>query len=238
MAVEIGQGVWRCDHAELRLVDQPWRFATENVDLIEAHWQAAIARQPKLFNGRVMVMVEGSLAGGRLTGRLIEVDFKAFLAWRSHVHLEPATRDCFGSGIVISADGAVLLGRQSKGNMNEGLAYPPGGMIDARDIASDGRISIAASIARELAEETGLGPAEAPAEPGVLVVAHGHKIALGVVHRSPLTAAALRERIRAHIAADHDPELADVVFVATRAEADRIATPDFVRPLLAHLLPA
>lgn len=238
MAGGIAQGVWTCRSVDLVRIERPWGFAAEHIDLIEAHWTAALARQPKLFNGRVLVMAEGGIAGKHLTGRLIEVDFKAFLAWRSHVHLEPATRDCFGSGIVISADGAVLLGRQSKGNMNEGLAYPPGGLIDPRDIASDGRISIAASIARELAEETGLGPAEAPAEPGVLVVAHGHKIALGVLHRSPLSAAALGERIRAHIASDPEPELADVVFVATRAEADRIATPDFVRPLLAHLLPA
>jgi hypothetical protein len=59
----------------------------------------------------------------------------------------------------------VLLGRQSEGNLNSELAYPPRGLIDASDTVA-GTMDIDASIAPELEEETRLTPAKLERRPG------------------------------------------------------------------------
>ncbi|MEQ1719186.1 MAG: NUDIX hydrolase, partial [Hyphomicrobium sp.] len=130
----------------------------------------------------------------------------------------------------------VVLGRQHAGHINAGLAYLPGGFIDGRDVAASGEIDIRASIARELAEETGLGPAEIMPDPGFLLTEVAAHVSFAVTYRSHFTADALAARIRAHIAADPDPELSDVVIVKGPDDIAHLAMPHYARVLVASPL--
>jgi len=207
--------VSRC---ELALSAEPWRYAERHRDDIAAYWQRVSAERTKLFDGCVFVLTSYALRDGVLHGAFARTDFKSFLYWREHGAEGPAI-DAFGSSLIRSSDGCVLLGRQVEGHLNGGFAYPPSGMIDAKD-AVGGRIDIDGSIARELVEETGLTPSNLERLPGYIVTLAQPQISIAIEWQSALPAAALRERILAHVASQSDPELADIVIVHSLADIE------------------
>lgn len=145
-------------------------------------------------------------------------------------------RDGFGSALIRSREGYVILGRQRPGNINEGLAYLPGGFIDPRDVADDQSIDIASSVARELAEETGLSADDLVAGNGFVVSQVAAHVSFAVPYTSPLGADDLAARIRAHIAADSNPELEDVVVLTSPADMEGLAMAHYARVLLSSPL--
>jgi hypothetical protein len=227
----------RIDACKLSVSPEPWAFAEDRRAEIAAHWRNATAERPKLFNGTVYVLREGVLVGQTFRGTFVRTDFKSFLYWRESGYVDQSVRDGFGSAVIRSAEGHVLFGRQTGGNVNAGLAYPPGGFIDTRDVA-DGAIDIDASIARELAEETGLDPVELARAPGYLLTRAGPLVSIGIEWSSPLPAEALRERMLDHIRHQATPELADIVIVRAAGEIDTDRMPRHATALLRLLLSA
>lgn len=224
--------VTRVARCALTLSEEPWAYASAQAAAIKAHWDAARRANPGYFDGTVLVMAAcaggaPTDVGGTFTAQFHRTGFKSFLHWRENGYPEAGAADAFGSAILRSREGHVLLGRQSAGNINSGLAYPPGGFIDMRDVAADGTIDIAASIARELKEETLLDPASLTAMAGFLIVRTGSQVAIGREFRSDLPAEALRAQILAGLAADPDPELADIVIVRNTDSLVGLAVPDF-----------
>jgi len=208
----------RIDQCALSLSEEPWSYAEDHRDGIAAYWQGALIERPKMFDGTVHVLTAHALYRGALNGTFTRTDFKSFLYWREH-GFEGPTRDGFGSSLIRSSDGCVLLGRQSEGNLNSGLAYPPSGLIDASDTTA-GRVDIDASIARELEEETGLTQAELKRRPGYVVTFAGPLVSIAIEWRSELRAVALRRRILDHVARQPEPELAHVVIVRSAGDID------------------
>lgn len=221
----------------LGLSRDSWSFAEENAEAIAAHWARARIERPKLFDGIVHVLTDWQLQDGAFSGTLVRTDFKSFLYWRETGYPEVGVRDAFGSSLIRSADGAVLLGRQTEGNMNSGLAYPLSGMIDADDVGTDG-VDIDASVARELGEESGLKPGDFVRVPGYLLTLAGPLISIAIEWQSRLDADALRGQMLKHIANQSAPELADIVIVRRRDEIDAIAMPAYARALLSRILRA
>ena len=210
-----------------------WIYAGHHRDAIEAHWKLAIAANPSFFNGVIHVIDRIEVTDGHAGARLLATDFNGFLYWRDEGF--PAVggvRDGFGSALIRSAEGHILLGRQRPGNINAGLAYLPGGFIDSRDASAGGVVDIAASIQRELREETGLGLDDLTAEPGFIVTLTGSQVSFAVAYNSPLTAEALAAKAHAHIAADPNPELAEMVIVRRREDLQGLAMPHYARVLL------
>lgn len=208
----------RISRCELALSKEPWRYAERHREAVAAYWQRISAERPKLFDGCVYVLTSYVLRDATLSGAFARTDFKSFLYWREHGVEGPAI-DAFGSSLIQSSDGCVLLGRQGEGHLNGGFAYPPSGMIDAKDVVA-GMIDIDKSIARELEEETGLTPPDLARRPGYIVTLAGPQISIAIEWQSALPAAALRERILARVARQPDPELADIVIVRSLAEVD------------------
>lgn len=227
----------RIGRCELSVDPQPWPFADRCRAEISEHWQRAIAARPKLFDGTVYLLREGALERETFKGTFVRADFKSFLYWRESGYPDLSVRDGFGSAVIRSAEGHVLLGRQTSGNVNAGLAYPPGGFIDARDVCED-TVDIDASIARELAEETGLAAAKLARTPGYVLTRAGPLMSIGIEWRSALPAEALRARILAHVASQSEPELADIVIVRKCDEIDENTVPRYARALLRLLLGA
>jgi 8-oxo-dGTP pyrophosphatase MutT (NUDIX family) len=230
-----GGSVVRINSCDLRVTDGRWAFADTYHAEIDAHWERRKSDNPAFFNGALYVMTRHVLTDGDLRAELVRADFKGVLYWRDTGFGDASVADAFGSALIRSAEGHVLLGRQRPGNVNGGLAYLPGGFIDARDERADGLIDIEASIARELAEETGLTPSMLYRVPGFILTFAGPMLSIAVEYRSAEPAEALRAKIHDHIAAEADPELSDVVVVTSACDLEGLAMPAYATVLLGDL---
>lgn len=228
--------VQRIASCVLTRVDRPWPFAIENAAAIAQFWRQAQAQNPNFFDGIVHLLSRFDLRDHVLSGDLMPVRFSAFLYWRDNGYPDASVFDCFGSALLRAADGSVILGRQAPGHINDGMTYLPGGFIDERDIAPDGSVDIAASIAREVTEELGY-PAEAfVVRPGAYVTRIGQQLSIAVEHVSHLDAQTLVHMARAFLASEADPELADVVVVTRDTDLAGMAMPEFAVALVRHVL--
>jgi len=219
--------------ARLTSFNGPWAYADKHKAAIAHHWKRAAEANPNYFNGMIHVLSQLDFWQDRADATLLPTDFMNFLYWRDQGYpAEANARDGFGSALIRSAEGYILLGRQRPGNINEGLVYLPGGFIDRRDVGASGRIDIRASVARELAEETGLAADDLPAEPGFLLVEAAAHVSFVVRYNYAAPAEHLKEKIETHIASEKDPELAEIVVVKAREDAASLPMPHYARVLL------
>lgn len=229
--------VERVSVCDLRVVGRAWPYMREHAAAIDAHWQVRKAASPRMFNGRIYVLGGCEARPGGFSGELIAVDFKSFLHWKDSGYPDAGVRDVFGSALIRSAEGHVLLGRQRAGNINAGLAYPPGGFIDERDVGDDGAIDIRASTARELAEETGLDPGGFTTAPGYWLTRIGPMVSFACEFRSTLSSRQLRAAALHAMASAPEDELTDIVVVRQEADLDDTVAP-FARALVAAVFAA
>lgn len=203
----------------LRLTGGHWDFERRRAAEIGRHWQAARARKPAMWDGRVLMMARHRLAGGALEGDLVDVAYSSYHAWKSWDFADDDVVNCFGSAVLATADGALVYGVMAPGTSNGGLIYPVAGMLDHGDVADDGTIDIYAATARELEEETGIGIASCR-RAGQFAVRERGLLSVAQVLRVDWDADALAGRIRDFLAADADPELQDVVVLRRPADLD------------------
>ncbi|MBL8565244.1 MAG: NUDIX hydrolase [Hyphomicrobiaceae bacterium] len=230
--------VRRVARCRLTVAPYRWAFAEARAAEIAAHWDQQRAANPSYFNGTVLMLADYSIAGDDLVATAFVTEFRSYLFWRSVGFPSTGAIDGFGSAVIRASDGSLLLGRQRSGQLNAGLDYLPGGFIDSRDIDAHGRIDIGASVAREVAEETGLDLDELKVEPGFFVTRVGAQLSIGVPFRSALDGAALRRRVESHIASEPDGELVSVRCVATMADLADVRLAGYCVPLLPVLLGA
>lgn len=219
----------------LRLVDGSWPFAEAKRQEIAAHWAQMTAQNPTLFNGNILLMVRGGLSDGLFQAELIEVDYASFITWRDWGWCDETVHDCYGSAIVVSADGALVMGRMGGHTVNAGKVYPPGGSLTREDLLSGGAVDLTASIARELDEETGLSASEAEAG-SFYMAAFDQRIAIGQVLRFADNAEALAARTNAHIATEELPELSEAVIIRRMDELDPEMMPPHARAFASAVL--
>ncbi len=225
----------------LRLRPGTWPIADDLRPRIEAHWAERLAANPHLWNGRVLGTIApgapGGIAigGGVLTGEAVEGDFAGFLAWRDWGFPEIGIRNLFGSALVLSSDGALILGVMGATTANAGKIYPPGGSLEPADVDAGGNVDVIASIERELREETGLIAAEATME-GMMAVFDGPRVSIGRVLRFPRTAADLVAGIMAELDRQQERELERVVAFRAPTELDRPEVTAYSRAFAARLL--
>ncbi len=227
----------KVSECRLRVTDEPWCFAIQNQAAIIGHWAQRLEHTPTFFNGRVHIMLRHSVTDDTFMADYARTDFASFLYWRDHGFGDPTVNDGFGSAVLRSSDGAMLLGVQGPGNLNSGRAYCPGGFIDVKDVGADNFIDIDASITREVTEETGLDAALWARTPGYLIARSGALIAIAVEWCSALDAVNLAAVVRQHLRSEPDAELNDVTMIASFADAMAAPTPGYVRVLARALLP-
>jgi 8-oxo-dGTP pyrophosphatase MutT (NUDIX family) len=225
--------VCRCD---LRLAAGVWDYAQANASAIDVAWHEAVGANPQFFNGIVHLIDALSITGDTLEAQLLRTDFKSYLYWRQAGFPPAGVLDGFGSALIRSADGAILLGRQRVGNVNGGLVYLPGGFIDVRDVDGNGAIDIRSSIVRELEEETGLTPANVEMQPGCLVTEAGAHVSIAMSFHSKLDAQALKAAIEKQISADPSSELDEIVIVRAQSDLLGLAMPRYARVVVNAVL--
>ena len=219
----------------LQLTEGSWPFAAENQAEIAAHWQGMTTANPALFNGNLLLMVSGGLSNGLFSADLIEVDYASFITWRDWGWCDKSVHDCYGCAVLVSSDGALVMGRMGAHTVNGGKVYPPGGSLNREDLRAGGQVDLAASIARELHEETGLAASEAEAD-GFYMVSSDQRIAIGQVLRFNEDAEALAARIQQHISSEAQPELSEVIIMRHADDVDPRKMPPHARAFSSVML--
>lgn len=205
-----------------------------NAGAIEAVWREAHARKPKMFNGRILLGESVAIEDG-----VFRVDFRecafATLIWlRSRPHDPIPLFNVFGAAAVVSRDGAALLGRMAPHTANAGQVYFPCGTPDLGDVRGT-EVDLLGSIARELAEETGLAEPVARASDTLVAVLDGPVAALVRRYDSDLDAADLAALGARHLASETEPEL-DRIVMARAGERLEGEMPRATRAALSTLL--
>ena len=222
------------DRVAFAFSPREWPFALARRAEIAAHFAARQAQAPAIWNGRVLLAHEWSLAARSLRGTFFETDFASFMAWRDWGFPDPGVTNCFAMGALRSFDGAFLLGVMGPHTANAGKIYFPAGTPDPHDIVGE-TVDLVGNVAREVAEETGLTGADFDAAAGLECGLDGRRIALMRVLQARAPAAELRERILAHLAREQRPELSDIRIVRSRADFDPMM-PAFVMAYLDNAL--
>ena len=218
---------------DCRYEPRPWPFALERQADIARHWAEAVRQKPLLFDGRVLMQCARTVERGPdgtavFRARYSDVDFSAFLAWRDFGRPGTGFGNGFGLAALQGADDGFVLGVMGDHTANAGRVYFPSGTPDLGDVTAKGAVDIAASIRRELQEETGLDAAALGFEERFTLVQDPHRTAIFQRVRSPETADALARRVRAWLATLPLPELAGVTVVRTAADLTD-SMPPFVR---------
>lgn len=224
------------DELAFRLEPYEWEWAAENRAAIGAHFARMRAQRPQLWNGQVLVLNRWALEGRKLSGAFFQTDFASFVAHRAFGFPDPSAISCFGGGALRAACGTFVLGVMAAHTANAGRIYFPAGTPDPDDVREDGAVDLAASVIKELGEETGIPLSEVRIAPSWHAVFAGSRIALYRGLEIAEDFDTLSARIRAHIAAEAEPELADIVGVRSRADFSP-AMPGFIRAYLNAMLP-
>jgi hypothetical protein len=222
--------VLRIETLDLTVGPFDWSFAREMRAEIDAHFAAQRRDKPGLWNGRVLLMHRYKIDGACLRGRYFETDFASFMAWRDFGFVDPGIHNCFALGALQGSDGGYVMGVMSGGTANAGKIYFPGGTPDPSDVTA-ARLDLEASVRREVQEETGLAPGMFEFDPGWVCVLAGPLIGLLKPMRANETAERLQASIRAHIASEARPELADAFVARGPSDIDPMM-PVFIQTFL------
>ena len=215
------------DQADLVFDAVPHPYETENLAAIEDNWHAEVARNPALFDGKVLMFSKLSWRDGRIEGRCHAIRFATFLQWRRNGP-ETSVEHLFAQAMPVTSDGALIAIRMSARTASAGRVYFAAGAFDMSDVA-DGRIDIVSNMRREVLEETGIDLEHCRSDAGM----HGHSSDRGTVltqrYYLDEPAETIAARIRAFIAADPDPEISDAVIIR--------GAEDFPEGLMPHMVP-
>lgn len=211
--------ICKIDRVEIAVAPWQWNFAVNRRAEIERHFAARQSERPGLWNGRVLLLNRYTVTDGVLRGTCFETDYASFLTCRDWNFPDGDVFNFFAAAAVQSADGAFLLGEMAQSTAGAGQLLFPCGTPDPSDL-DDGTVDLAGSLARELAEETGIAVASLAAEPGWFLVRDGGLLALirRLVARE--NAEALRRHVMRHLQSEAEPELSDIRFVRARADFD------------------
>jgi hypothetical protein len=204
--------IHRVTALDLRVGQWPWPFAQTRRADIDTHFAEKQREKPELWNGRVLLGRQPDFTAGRCSADYFETDFASFLAWRDWGFPDSDVFNGFGMGALRASDGAFVVGEMGGHTANAGRVYFPSGTPDLDDIRN-GLVDIAGSVAREIREETGLTEADYTASAYWDCVISGAAIAMIRILHVDLPGEALRKRIEANLAMQHQPELAAIHLV-------------------------
>jgi len=211
--------VVRIERLELAFAPRVWPFAQSRRAEIDAHFARRKAERPSLWNGQVLMLYEHAVNGAVFRGSYLQTDYASFISWIDWGMPEAGVYDSFSQGALRSADGAFLFGVMGDHTAQAGKIYFPAGTPDLSDVKGT-TVDLAASVWREVEEETGLTAANLDAEPGWHTVFAGPQIAHLKIMQARDDAVSLRARILEFMARQDPPELDDIRIVRSLADLD------------------
>ncbi len=193
------------DRLDFHITDEAWPFSINERDRITAYWTEALAKNPRLWNGDVLIGRQTAINDGVLSGTFAITDFASVIAWRGLQH-EDGARHVFGMPGIITSDGALIFGVMADHTYNAGKIYPPGGSLDREDIRSNGEVDVLGSIVREMKEEIGLEAARATPL-GLYALVLDRALTVISFLGFPMTAREIEDMAQQHFATEAEPEL-------------------------------
>lgn len=215
---------------DCKVTEDGWPWAEKNASAIARHWQAAIAEKPDMFDGEVLLATEVAVEGSRLVAELTIVRYSALNFWSKSGFPHAGAFNLFGAGVVVTKDGAVLLGEMAAHTANAGFSYFPCGTPDTGDVAG-GKLDVEGSIRRELEEETGLGSVDLVPSDQRWIAWDGALFCCARRYDTELTAAEAERLVAAHLAAQERPELERVHFVRRMDDLLKLNVPAYASAL-------
>lgn len=203
--------VFDLDAVELSVDAAPHPYEVRHGGAIDGHWMTETARNPALFDGRIVLFSALALNGRRLEGRGHEARFATFLHWRAAPDTALA-QHCFAHGMLVAGDGALVAVRMGPHTANAGKVYFAAGSFESTD-AVGSRIDADRNVRREVREETGLDLGFATPEPGWHGWSRAGRTVLFRRYRLAEGAEELAERIRAFVATQAEPEIVGPVII-------------------------
>lgn len=197
---------------DVRLVGAPHPLEANEPDAIERNWLSEKARQPALFDGKVVLLSQLAWRGGMLKGRCHLVRYATFMYWRSLRPVDSAEH-VYAHAVLVSGDNALVAIRMASHTVNAGLAYFAAGSFEAVDFDAEGRVDLDFNMRREVMEETGIDLADAVAEPRIMALSKSTGTVVFRRYRHPAMADDLAAAIRAHVARDPEPEAEGPVLI-------------------------
>ncbi|MGE0280011.1 MAG: hypothetical protein AB7P20_05280 [Rhizobiaceae bacterium] len=198
------------ERVEVRLDPSPHPFEGEYPEAIAANWQAEVAAQPALFNGRMALLTQLTLRDRVLLGRCHEVNYATFLYWKrnrvgtaEHVFAHPA---------LVSRDNALIAIRMGPRTANPGAVYFAAGSFEAEDFR-DGLCDLEANMIREVREETGLDISATRREAGYQLFSLDKATAIFRRFWLDEDAETIARSIRDFVASEADPEIEGPVII-------------------------
>ncbi len=232
MTAEALPVIHRVSTLDLSFRPARWPFADERRADIDAHFAIKQREKPGLWNGRILLARHPAFTADRFSAAYFESDFASFLAWRDWGFPDRDVFNGFGMGALRCCDGAFVLGEMGRHTANAGRIYFPAGTPDLDDL-NNGAVDISGNVTREVEEETGLTSADYRAGGHWDCVVSGAAIAMIRILNVDVTGEALRARIEANLARQHQPELSAVHLV--RAASDlTAAVPRYVTAFIAQ----
>lgn len=219
----------RVSRVEARYVPMRWPWAEQNREGIEANWKRRTADRPRMFNGRVLLLSDVEFEQDLCRNTYFETNYADFIAWIDKGYPDRSVANGFAMGALRGCDGAFICGVMGADTANAGRVYFAAGTPDRSDLKPDGSVDLAASLMRELVEETGLSEEDYCLEDDWIIVRQWPKIAFMRMVTLPVPASEGAERIRAVIAAQREPELQDVRIVRGSDNIDPRTMPLFLQ---------
>lgn len=203
------------------MVSGDWPLSDDLRAAVGPCWARLLAANPHLWDGRIIGVTGPRIdALGVLRAEAREDAYSAFLTWRDADFPDIGMHNLFGSALIATSDGALIYGIMGADTANAGRVYPPGGSLEPRDVLADGRVDVAGCTDLELEEETGLS-AGAARKGALVAVFDGPRISIGQVYHFDEPSERLVARIRANLETQDHRELADVVAIRSRSDAER-----------------
>lgn len=219
----------RVTRVEATCVPMRWEWAEQNRDLITANWTRRIADKPKMFNGKVLLLRNVEFEQDLCRNTYFETNYADFVAWIDSDYPDKNIANGFAMGALRGSDGAFICGVMGAHTTNAGRVYFAAGTPDLDDLRSDGTVDLAASLTRELIEETGLQDGEFYVDDEWIIVQRWPTIALLRMVTLPVTAEEGAAKIRANIAKDSEPELEDIRIIRSIEDIDPKTMPLFLQ---------
>jgi 8-oxo-dGTP pyrophosphatase MutT (NUDIX family) len=219
----------RVSRVEATCVPLEWDWAEKNRAFIEENWKRRTADTPKMFNGRVLLLSKLEFSQDLCRNTYFEANYADFVAWIDSDYPDRSIANGFAMGALRGSDGAFICGVMSAHTANAGRVYFPAGTPDLSDLKPDGTVDLAASLTRELIEETDLQDGEFHVDDEWIIVQRWPTIALLRMVTLPMTAEEGAALIRANIAKDSEPELQDVRVIRSVEDIDTEMMPLFLQ---------
>ena len=200
--------VQRLERLEFIFAPWSWSFAEHRRQEIDDFFRRERKENPALWNGRLLLLRNGRIADGGMSGAFFETDYASLLAalsWRAMGEAEA----CFPAAAILTADDAFIVGEMAAHTRNAGQFLFPSGSVDRADVVGD-RVDFVGALRRELAEETGIALDTLEPEDGWFAVSFDSRLPLIKILRAEETAARLTKRIAANLAAQSRPELSGI----------------------------